>query len=123
MQPPHCCFYSPCVVGRLAAAAAFQPSRPWKRGKTKCEDLKRQTGREQPSAHSGPFDAVDRRITEAPDIVVVAVYRASGGEHQPVSRETWDLEDHHIFPQTTVHLARDREQELVCQSRTLHLIT
>lgn len=30
VQPPHCCFYSPCVEGRPTVAAAFQLLKPWK---------------------------------------------------------------------------------------------
>lgn len=66
------------------------------------------TEREKSSAIARPFDAIDCRITKASDIIIVAVYRASGGKHHAVSRETRDLQDHHIFSQTTVHLATGR---------------
>lgn len=69
---------------------------------------KSSAGREKSSATARPFDAIDCRITEASDIIIVSVYRASGGKHHAVSRETQDLQDHHIFSQTTVHLATDR---------------
>lgn len=68
----------------------------------------RLTEKEKSSAIARPFDAIDCRIAEASDIIIVTVYRASGGKHHAVSRETRDLQDHHIFSQTTVHLATDR---------------
>lgn len=67
---------------------------------------KRSTEKEKSIAW--PFDATDCRIIKASDIVIVSVYRASGGKHHAVPRETWDFQDHHIFSQTTVHLATDR---------------
>lgn len=69
---------------------------------------KRLTGKEKWSAIARPFDAIDCRITKASDIIIVTIYRASGGKHHAISRETWNLQDHHIFSQPTVHLATDR---------------
>lgn len=68
----------------------------------------RLTEKEKASATARPFDAVDRRITKASDIIIVTVYRTRGGKHHSVSRETWDFQDHHIISQATVHLATDK---------------
>lgn len=51
-----------------------------------------------------PFNAIDCRVTEAPDIIVVTVYWASGGKHQSVTGQTDNLENHDFFTQTTVDL-------------------
>jgi len=59
-----------------------------------------------------PLDAVDRRIAEAPDVVVVAVQRAGGGKHQPVTGETGDLQDHHLLPEAAVHLKGERSRRV-----------
>lgn len=51
-----------------------------------------------------PLDAAERRVAEAPDVVIVAVQRAGGGKHQAVTRETGDFQDHHLLAETAVHL-------------------
>lgn len=56
------------------------------------------------AAFNWPLDPVDCCITEAPDVIVVAVYGAGGGKHQAVTRKARDLDDHHLLPQTAVHL-------------------
>lgn len=57
-----------------------------------------------------PLDAVDGCVTEAADIIIVAVYRAGGGKHQAVTREIRDLEDHHFLPETAVHLQNNKRK-------------
>lgn len=91
----------------------------------KCGDLKDALENNLKNACRGrPFDAVDCCVTKAPDIVIVPVYRASGGKDQAVSRETRDLQDHHILSQPAVHLARDRNKHTrrsglcLCNSET-----
>lgn len=58
------------------------------------------------TATNRPFDAVDCCIAETPDIIVVPVYWTSGGKDQSVTRETRDLQEHHLFPHTAVHLQK-----------------
>lgn len=62
---------------------------------------------------SWPFDSIDCCITEAPDIIIVTVYRASGSKYQPVTGETRDLQDHHLLSKTAVHLEGEQIKKVV----------
>lgn len=103
MQPLKGCSYTPCAQDKPGGGAACQLSGPWK--DTQLSNTVKKT--EAKAATAGinlPFDAIKRCITEAPGIVVVAVYGAGGGKHQAVTRETRDLEDYYLLPKTAVHL-------------------
>lgn len=129
-QPPWCCSCNPCVEGRPAGGVACRLSTPWKetkrsetagkhRGKPEMWET---TGKIKSAPIHSPFDAVGRCIAEASDIIIVTVYRAGGGKHQAVTRETGDPQDHHLLPQTTVDLERrgDEENNNIIWEHTLH---
>lgn len=62
------------------------------------------TGNRASPAVNAPFDAVNGGVAEAPHVVIVTVYGAGGGEHQAVTRETGDLDNHHLLPEAAIHL-------------------
>lgn len=58
-----------------------------------------------------PFDAVGCCVAEAPDVIVVAVHRASASKHHAVTRQTRNLQEHNLITQAAVHLEWQRSYQ------------
>lgn len=103
-QPPCRCSDSPCVEGRPAVGAAYLPSGPcgerrgWGRQEVWPEaGQNKQNKKEKKCTADWPLNAIACCVAEAPDVIVVAVHRASASKHQAVTRQTRNLQQHNLI--------------------------